>query len=121
MRNSRIQEVAIGVALVALLVLSLNPFGLWMPDMAHIAVLAGIIACFGLFAAFILREKAADERDVAHRSFAARSAFLAGSAILIVAILIQGARGDVDGWLVATLVAMIVAKLSARAYMDLTS
>ncbi len=59
-----------------------------------------------------------DERDALHRTLAGRNAFLAGSGILTLAIVIQGYTHSVDPWLVLALIAMIVVKIGTRIWSD---
>ncbi len=76
------------------------------------------LVLFGIFASFILREKIVDERDTVHETLAGRNAFLAGSAVLILGIVVEGYAHTVDPWLVATLTVMIVAKIATRLWSD---
>jgi len=117
MKNNALQ-IIISFVLVALSVLLLNPFHFWMPDMMVMGMLAMALALFGVFASFILREKVFDERDGAHRCLAGRNAFLAGSAILMLGIVMQGYRHAVDPWLVIALITMIVSKIATRIWSD---
>ncbi len=117
MRNNLIEAV-VTIALVGIAVLLLNPFHFWMPDMMVICMLAITLGLFGIFASFILREGAADERDSVHRTLAGRNAFLAGSGVLTLGIVIQGYTHSVDPWLVAALVVMIVVKIVTRVWSD---
>lgn len=117
MRNNLL-ETLVAVSLVALAVLLLNPFHFWMPDMMVFGMLALTLGLFGVFASFILREQAADERDGMHRTLAGRNAFLVGAGVLTLAIVIQGYTHTVDPWLVITLVAMIIAKVLTRVWSD---
>jgi uncharacterized membrane protein YgdD (TMEM256/DUF423 family) len=87
-----------------------------MPNMAHMAMLAAAIVAFGAFAAFVLREGIGDERENVHRMFAGRVAFLAGSGILLFAIIFQSLKESLDPWLVVGLLVMILAKVGARLY-----
>ncbi len=112
------KEVIASIVLIALLVLLLNPFGFWMPTSLQMVILGGAIVAFGAIAAFVLRERGGDEREEAHRSFAGRAAFLAGSAALLFGIVVQSLDHTVDPWLVAVLVVMVVSKMSARLYSD---
>ncbi|OGG63071.1 hypothetical protein A3C21_01320 [Candidatus Kaiserbacteria bacterium RIFCSPHIGHO2_02_FULL_59_21] len=118
MARGSLPEIISATAFAAVAALLLNPFGFWMPTMAHMAMLAAAVAAFGAFAVFVLRERAVDERDAAHRSAAGRTAFLAGSATLLVGIIAEGLQSAIDPWLVVALLAMIVAKVSARVYGD---
>lgn len=117
MKNN-LKETIVTVALIAIAVLLLNPFHFWMPDMLVMVMLAVALVVFGIFASFILRERSADERDDQHKSLAGRNAFLAGSGILMLGIVIQGYTHTVDPWLVITLVAMIVTKIGSRIWSD---
>lgn len=117
MKNN-IKEIIVTIALVVLAVLLLNPFHFWMPNMIVICMLVAILALFALFASFILREKTSDERDEQHRTLAGRNAFLAGSGILTLGIVVQGYSHSVDPWLVVTLIVMVVVKIGTRIWSD---
>lgn len=117
MKNS-LKETVITLALVSVAVLLLNPFDFWMPDVMVICMLASVLALFGLFAIFILRERVVDERDKQHQSLAGRNAFLIGSGIITLGIVVQGYEHSVDPWLVVALVSMVFAKLITRHWSD---
>lgn len=117
MKNNVIESL-VAIGLVVLATLLLNPFHFWMPDMMVIGMLAIILGLFGMFASFILREKVVDERDSLHRTLAGRNAFLAGSGVLTLAIVIQGYSDSVDPWLVIALVTMVIVKILTRAWSD---
>ena len=78
--------------------------------------LAILFVAFVLFAIFVWKEKAADEREQVHRMLAGRVAFLTGSSILVLGIIVQEMQGKLDKWLVYSLVGMIVAKVVALKY-----
>jgi len=111
-------ESIITVFLLVLAVLLLNPFHFWMPDAMVMAMLIAVLLLFAAFASFILREKATDERDAAHRTLAGRNSFLAGAFVLILGIAVQGYSHTVDAWLVIALVAMIIVKIATRVWSD---
>lgn len=117
MKNN-LKETIVTVALIAIAILLLNPFHFWMPDMMVMSMLAEVLVLFGIFASFILREKTMDERDDQHKTLAGRNAFLAGSGILILGIVIQGYTHSVDPWLVIALIGMVVVKIITRAWSD---
>jgi len=89
-----------------------------MPDMMVMGMLVALLVIFGIFASFILKEKVFDERDDVNRSLAGRNAFLAGSAILMLGIVIQGYSHKVDSWLVVALIVMIIVKITTRLWSD---
>ena len=107
------EMVSAGVLLLSA-VLLVNPLQLWMPTMLHMIMLAVVVAAFGVLAVFVVFERVVDERDDAHRSFAGRDAFLVGSAILLMGIVVQTFAHTLDPWLVVALLGMVVAKIGAR-------
>ena len=117
MKNN-IKETIVTVCLIAIAILLLNPFHFWMPDMMVMGMLVVALVLFGIFASFILREKTVDERDDVHRSLAGRNAFLAGSFILMIGIVVQGYSHSVDSWLVIALIVMILVKITTRMWSD---
>ena len=116
MKNNFLQEIFVSGALIVLLVLFLNPFGFWMPNTLLLMMIAGLIVVFALFASFIWRETAQDEREALHRFMAGRIAYLAGAGGLVVAIIIESLQHDLDPWLVGILGIMILAKISGLIY-----
>lgn len=117
MKNN-LKETIVTVALVVIAVALLNPFHFWMPDMMVMGMLAIVLALFGVFASFILRENTVDERDSQHRTLAGRNAFLAGAGVLTLGIVFQGYTHAVDPWLVIALVTMVVVKIGTRIWSD---
>ena len=118
MKNKITKEIIVSLTLVVFEILLLNPFHFWMPDIMVMGMLVALLVLFGIFASFILKEKVFDERDNVNRSLAGRNAFLAGSAILMLGIVIQGYSHRVDSWLVIALVVMIIVKISTRFWSD---
>lgn len=118
MKNKITKEILVPLTLIILAIFLLNPFHFWMPDMMVIAVLCILLILFSIFASFILKEEIFDERDDLNRSLAGRNAFLSGSAILILGIVVQGYLHKIDAWLVISLVVMIVVKISTRFWTD---
>lgn len=116
--TKNLYEAIVALVLVVLAVLLLNPLHFWMPDMLVYSLLTAVVAVFALFAGFVVRERAADERDMQHRSLSGRVAFLVGAAIITLGIIEQSLMYTVDPWLVFALVGMILAKLISRMYAD---
>lgn len=109
--NSYWSELVISVVLMLLLILSANPFGIWMPSAMAMTITAGVILLFGLFATFIWRERPADEREALHRMIASRTGFLAGALVLVCGIAWQTWQHAHDSWLPVALAAMILGKI----------
>jgi uncharacterized membrane protein len=117
MKNN-IKEIILTISIIILAVLLLNPFDFWMPNMLLMCMLVTILGLFGLFAGLILREKSEDERDDVHKALAGRNAFLTGSVVIIIAIVVQGYNHIIDPWLVLALISMITTKVLTRIWTD---
>ena len=116
--NSKVLEWFVSLALVVLLVFLINPFDAWMADMTLMVCLTVVAVLVVVFAAFVLREDASDEREIQHRMYAGRAAYLSGIGILTIALLFQGLRHNIDAWIAIALGGMVLAKLGARWYTD---
>ena len=117
MKNN-IKEIILTISIIIIAVLLLNPFDFWMPSMLVMCMLATMLGLFGLFAGLVLREKSKDERDDIHKALAGRNAFLTGSVVLVIAIVVQGYSHTVDPWLVLALISMITTKVLTRIWTD---
>ena len=118
MKNNLIKETGVGIILLVLLLLIINPFHFWMPSMIVDTVMVLILVVFGIFAVYLLQEKVVDEREYAHRLLSGRWAFLSGATVLIVGIVVQGIWGGIDPWLFLALVVMIIVKIATRIFTD---
>ena len=110
------KETTIALILIVLLILFLNPFDLLMPPPFLSMLIIFLIAIFGIFAAVIWKEHARDEREQLHIMLAGRYAFLAGSTLLVIGIIIQSVQHRIDPWLIIALVGMILVKLIGLGY-----
>jgi divalent metal cation (Fe/Co/Zn/Cd) transporter len=111
------KELLFAIITIVLLTLLTNPFTLWMPTMATMMVTLALVVAFGIFASFVWRERARDEREVLHRMLANRVAYLAGSAVLVIGIAMESfIYHMVDPFLTLALGAMIIAKLISSIY-----
>ena len=119
MKNNFIAEIFISVVMLGLVVALLNPFGLWMTDMATMSVIVLLVVVTTIFVIYVWNESAKDEREVLHRFYASRLAFLLGTAILIIGVVVEGLNHSVDIWLVLALAVMIFAKIGGRIYAQL--
>ena len=115
MKNNFKQEIIVAIIVVVLLVLIVDPLN-WMPPVAIMMLLLGMLVAFLVFIGFVWREKPQDEREAAHRVFAGRIAFLVGTALLVVGTAVQTLQHELDPWLPVILGIMILAKIIASAY-----
>ena len=109
-------EIISALVILGIAILFLNPGHLSMPDSMISMLIVGIIVAFLTFAAFILKEKSSDEREVIHILTAGRISYLVGVGALIAGIIIQGLNHEIDPWLVIVLCAMVFSKLLSRIY-----
>ena len=116
MKNNLLQEIIVSGVLIILLILFLNPFGFWMPTAMLMMMVLGLALAFALFASFVWRENHRDEREGLHKMMAGRIAFLVGTALLTLGIIVQSFNHELDPWLVFTLAGMIVAKAISLIY-----
>ena len=119
--NAFANEIIAAFVLILLVGTLLNPFNWFMPGPVVMMLILSLVVVFILFTAFIWKERARDERELWHRTIAGRVAFLSGTAVLILGIIIQGLNHNVDVWLVLTLTVMIFAKIITSIYNNLNN
>lgn len=112
-------EIVLGVVILGILVVFLNPTHLLMPDSVNTMLMLGLVVAFLVFVGLVWREKADDERVMIHIQKAGRLSFLTGTTILVAGIVAQAGKHEVDVWLVLALAGMVLAKLVARMYHNL--
>ncbi len=111
-------QVILTVSAVTSLALLTDPFMVLMPDMAQMVVLALATALICAWAGLVIQEKQGDEREIAHRAYAARAAYLSGICILTLALIYQGITHTLDFWIPLTLGTMLAAKLISRYWVE---
>lgn len=111
------KEIILGVIFVVLLGLYLDPFGKFMPSMMEMLMMLALVVLFTVYAGFVWRENHGDEREVLHRGLAGRIAYLVGTAVLLLGIIVQGLNHQTDIWLVVSLGLMIVTKIISIIYL----
>jgi amino acid transporter len=102
--------------ILGIVILFLNPGHLAMPDTIVSMLIVALIVSFLTFAAYLLREKSSDERDAIHILTAGRISYLVGVGVLIIGIILQALKHEIDPWLVIALCAMVFSKLLSRIY-----
>lgn len=110
-------EVLLIVVVGVLAFAALNPY--LMPMGMYFTTLLALLVLFGFFAVFVWREKGGDERDrtLIHKSD--RTAFLAGSTVLILALLVDGILLQMSNpWVLGAFSAMVIAKAASYIYLQ---
>ena len=119
MKERIFNEIIIAVALSILLVLVVNPWHLWMPNMLTYAVVGALLILAGLFAGIAFRGIPEDEREELHLFFASKIGYFTGVVVLIVGVSLRLFEGYVDPWLAGALAAMVIGKVVAQAWTKL--
>ncbi|MFT4532455.1 MAG: hypothetical protein ACI9T8_000478 [Candidatus Saccharimonadales bacterium] len=82
-----------------------------MSDMTQMLLMGIFTAAILAYSALIFRESPADEREAEISLIASKHAYLVGSTILTVGIIVQSTNHELDMWLPAALSAMVIVKL----------
>lgn len=114
-------EIIIGVILLGILVIFLNPTHLLMPDSITLMLILGLLIGFLGFIGLVWKERANDEREVSHIAKAGRLSFFSGATMLVIGIAVQAFQHEVDPWLLYALFVMVFTKLISRAFHNLHS
>ena len=116
--HTNVLEVVLSCILIGILTVLIDPFMLWMPEMAVMLALVVLAGLTCVWVGLIARENRGDEREAQHRAFAGRTAYLVGVSLLSLALVVQGFNHAIDTWIVVTLGTMILIKVAARIYSD---
>ncbi|MCH7493077.1 hypothetical protein IID19_05885 [Patescibacteria group bacterium] len=114
-RNSIILIIS-AVITVILLILLIDPLMTVMPEGSLLVLLVVLVVASVVFFGYVLTERAQDERESHHRLQAGRFAYLAGSFVLLIGVVVQSIGHNLDSWLAGALLVMVVARLSALLY-----
>lgn len=109
-------EVIIVVALLGIAFILFNPTHLLMPDSVSTVLMLGFIVSFLVFLGIIWKEYSKDEREALHIQKSGRVAFFIGTTILVIGIIVQATKHDIDPWLLLALSGMVLTKLISRIY-----
>lgn len=109
-------ETAVALFLVIFLVWFANPLGFWMTDAFHMTLLGLVVTLFAIFAMFLWKEGAADEREQLILFIATRFAYAAGGVVLLIGIVVQAFSHTIDPWMPFALTSMVLAKIVGRRF-----
>lgn len=119
MNTNLLKEGGIVLVLGALVVLVANPTGMWMPMVGEALLVGAIVVVVALFATLYWREQAHDERETQLYARSGRIAFMIGSLVLTLGIVIEFVSMHyANPWLLGALFAMVAAKACANMYND---
>ncbi len=109
-------EIISAAVILGIAIIFLNPGHLTMPDTMVSMLAVALIVSFLTFAAYLFREKSSDEREAIHILTAGRISYLVGVGTLIVGIVAQALKHEIDPWMVIALCTMVFSKLVSRIY-----
>lgn len=115
--NNLLSFLIVGV-MVLLLFTLVDPFMYWMPDSTQMIMLTLGTALVCMWAGLMMRETSGDERELTHRMYAGRAAYLSGVVVLTVALVTQGLQHAIDPWIPLALATMVLSKLLSRMYSE---
>jgi hypothetical protein len=110
------KELLVGLGLLVLLFIIFNPWNTFMPGYVVMGFLIAAVVLYAAFVTFIWQENHGDEREQFHRLFADRVAYLAGSALLLIGIVVGELQHALDPWLIYALALMVIAKIGGLIY-----
>jgi len=106
----------LGLAIIALL--AIVPKAIVMPSSLQMLILAVVLGLIATFLVLFWREHPDDEREMQNQALASRSAYTIGSLVLIIALIIQSLRHNLDPAIPITLLAMIATKIIVQRTKD---
>lgn len=102
--------------IIALLVFFINPLNLLMPQPLHPFMTPFLVVLFIIFAGLLWKETPGDEREQLHKLIASRFAYFAVIATLIVGVIFQSFKGEVDPFLIIGICIALLAKILGLVY-----
>lgn len=82
-----------------------------MPNALQMALFVTAFVLVAIFLVFLWREKPEDERELVNQNVASRAAYVVGSLVLMVSLVVQGFQHNVDPTIPLSLLVMIATKL----------
>jgi cobalamin synthase len=105
-----------GLLLISLVAIA--PETIVMPSTLQMVILACVLGLLAMFIVFFWREQPNDEREMQNQAVASRSAYIVGSLVLIVALVVQSLRHELDAAIPIALLAMIATKIVVQRNRD---
>lgn len=113
MKDSR--STLLALLIIILLFLLINPFNFYMATMMTMWFLLALFVVSGFFATYVWKEHSHDEREEELSAKASRSAFLLGTAVLLIGIVVEYVTmSDIDVWLTSAFGVMVISKILVR-------
>ena len=119
MKKTFFVETILLAVLSLLLILLIDPFNLMMKLMMSGVVVVALIILYITKFIVIWRENPQDERDLAHRFRSSWISYYSVSMLLFIGVLTESLTGDIDTWLIISLIGLFVSKLASMIYLEI--
>ncbi len=117
-KYKQILDILLLAGLAAISLLAVAPKAIVMPTSLQMLLLAVVLGLIASFLVLLWRENPVDERELQNQAVASRSAYIVGSLVLIVALITQSLRHNLDADIPIALLAMIATKVIVQSYKD---
>ena len=118
-KSKLVFDIILSLLLLGLSVATIAPSILnLMPNALQMVLFVVAFVLVAIFLVFLWHEKPEDERELINQNIASRAAYIVGSLVLIVALVVQGFQHNVDPIIPIALFAMIVTKLIVQNLKD---
>lgn len=111
-------DVVLLLGLTTISLLAVAPKKFVMPSSFQMVIVAVVLGLIAMFLVFLWREQPVDEREIQNQALASRSAYIAGSLVLIAALVIQSLHHDLDPIVPVALLSMIATKIVVQRTKD---
>lgn len=116
MKNNFVGEIIISLALIGLLIFFINPLDLLMPQPLHPFMVPFLLVLFIIFTGLLWKETPGDEREQLHKFIASRFAYFSVITTLIIGVIFQSFKGEIDPLLIIALCIALLAKILGLIY-----
>ena len=111
-------DVILLISLATVSALAIAPKTFVMPTSAQMLILTVVLVFIAAFLVLLWRENPRDEREAGNQSSASRSAYIVGAIVLIIALIIQSLKHQIDSAVPIALLAMIATKVFIQRMKD---
>jgi cobalamin synthase len=117
-KYKQLLDIILLIGLTTISVLAIAPKTFVMPTSLQMIVLAVVLGLISMFLVLLWREQPDDEREMQNQALASRFAYIVGSLVLIVSLIVQSLNHDLDPAVPIALLAMIATKIIVQRNRD---
>lgn len=117
-KYKQLLDIILLLGLTTITLLAIAPKTFVMPSSLQMLILATVLGLIAAFLVLLWREQPDDEREMQNQALASRSAYIVGSLVLIIALIIQSLNHDLDPAIPVALLAMIAIKVIVQRTKD---